>query len=83
MMLELFTRSPQKSAKQCARETAGISGSSLQRVLKRAKQKVYIPSLLHAMTEGDPDRRVKFSEWFEHKVHEGAKVFGLMKQHLS
>jgi hypothetical protein len=37
-VLEHFTRSPQKSIKQCARET-GISRSSVQRILKRAKWK--------------------------------------------
>jgi hypothetical protein len=35
MVLEQFTRSPQKSVRQCARET-GVSRSSIQRILKRA-----------------------------------------------
>jgi hypothetical protein len=64
VMLELFTRSPQKSAKQYALETAGIS------VLKHAKRKIYVPSSLHGITENDPGRRIKFCEWFQHKVHE-------------
>jgi hypothetical protein len=42
MVLEQCTRSPQKSAKQIARDT-GITRSSIQRILKRAKWEVYMP----------------------------------------
>jgi hypothetical protein len=69
MVLEQFTRSPQKAAKQCAHES-GISRSSVKHILKSAKWKVYIPRLLHIVNEDDPDRRVQFCEWFQHKVHE-------------
>jgi len=53
-VLQQFTRSPQKSVKQCSRET-GVSRSSVQRVLKSAEWKVYIPRLLLAMNEDDTD----------------------------
>ncbi|PSN44558.1 hypothetical protein C0J52_18379 [Blattella germanica] len=54
LVLEQFTRSSQKSVRQCARET-GVSRSSVRRILKTAKWKCYIPRLLHAMNEDDPD----------------------------
>ena len=57
MVLEQFTRSPQKSTKQCARET-GVSRTSIRRILKTARWKVFIPRFLHALKEDDPDRRV-------------------------
>ena len=63
-VLQPFTRSPQKSVKQCSRET-GVSRSSVQRILKSAKWKVYIPRLLHAMNEDDTDGRLEYCEWFE------------------
>jgi hypothetical protein len=44
VVLEQCTRSLQTSAQQFARDT-GITRSSIQRVLKRAKWKVYIPRL--------------------------------------
>jgi hypothetical protein len=68
-LLEQCTRSSQKSAKQFAPET-GITRSSAQLILKRAKWKVYIPTLLRAMNEEDSYVRVQFCEWFQHKVHE-------------
>lgn len=67
LVLQQFTRSPQKSVRQCARET-GVSRSSVRRILKTAKWKCYIPRLLHAMNEDDPDRRMEYSEWFNNMV---------------
>jgi hypothetical protein len=32
--------------------------------------KLYVPRLLHAMNEDDPDQRVKFYRQFQCKVHE-------------
>ena len=61
VVLQQFTRSPQKSVKQCSRET-GVSRSSVQRILKSAKWKVYIPRLLHAMNEDDTDGRLEYCE---------------------
>jgi hypothetical protein len=75
MVLRQFTHSPQKSPKQCARET-GVSRSSEQRILKSAKWKVYIPRLLHAMNDDDPDHRVQYCEWFQHKVQEDGEFVG-------
>jgi hypothetical protein len=61
--------------------------SSAQRIVKCAKWKVYIPRFLHAVNEGDPDRRGQFCEWFKHKVKKKksfwAKLSGLMNQRLS
>jgi hypothetical protein len=75
MVLGQFTRSPQKSPNQCAHET-GVSRSSVQCILKSAKWKVYIPRLLHAMNEDDPDRKVQYCEWFRHKVQEDGEFVG-------
>jgi hypothetical protein len=33
-----------------------------------------LSSLLHAMNEDDPDRRVQFSERFQHKMHKGEQL---------
>lgn len=66
-VLQLFTQSPQKSTYQGARES-GVSRSSVRRILKEVKWKVYVPRLLHAMNEDDPDRRVEYCEWFERMV---------------
>jgi hypothetical protein len=85
VMLEQCTRSAHTSANQCACET-GISRSSVQRILKRYKWKVYIPRLLRAMNAADPDQREQFCEWFQHKVHEDEQLeskIGLTKQRLS
>ena len=73
-VLPQFTRSPQKSVKQCSRKT-GFSRSSVQRILKSAKWKVYIPRLLHAMNEDDTDRRLEYCEWFESMMRDD-EAFG-------
>ncbi|KAJ4449262.1 hypothetical protein ANN_00659 [Periplaneta americana] len=52
---DALTVTPQKSVKQCARQT-GINRSSVQRIVKTGKWKVYIPRLLRAINEDDPDR---------------------------
>ena len=69
MVLERFTMSPQKSATQCARET-GVNSRSVRHILKALKCKVYIPRLLHAINDNDPDRRMQFCEWFQQMVNE-------------
>ena len=69
MVLERFTTSPRKSAVQCARET-GVSRTSVRRILKAFKWKVYIPRLLHAINYDDPDRRMQFCEWIQQMVNE-------------
>jgi len=69
MVLERFTTSPRMSATQCARET-GVSSTSVRRILKAVKWKVYIPRLLHAVNEDDSDRRMQFCEWFQQMVNE-------------
>ena len=68
-MLQQFTRSPQKSTKQCAHET-GVSRTSVRRILKTARWKVFIPRLLQALNEVDPDRKVQYCEWFQNMVRE-------------
>jgi len=74
-VLQQFTRSPQKSVKQCSHET-GVSRSSVQRILKSAKWKMYIPRLLHAMNEDDTDRRLEYCEWFESMMRDGEAFAG-------
>jgi hypothetical protein len=59
VVLQLFTRSAKWSVRRCAREP-GISRARVHRVLKTAKWKCYVPSLLHAMVEDDPGRRTEF-----------------------
>jgi len=69
MVLERFTTTPRKSATQCARDT-GVSSTRVRRILKAFKWKVYIPRLLDAINEDDPDRRMQFCEWFQQMVNE-------------
>jgi len=69
--------SPQKSTKQCARET-GVSRTSIRRILKTARWKVVIPRLLHALNEDDPDRRVQYCEWFQNMKRENEEFVGKM-----
>jgi len=74
-VLQQFTRSPQKSVKQCSHETR-VSQSSVQRILKSANWKVYIPRLLHAMNEDDTDRRLEYCEWFESMMRDDEAFAG-------
>ena len=55
--------SPWKSVRQLSRET-GIPKTSVHRILKRAQWKSFIPALVHALNEDDPDRRIEFCEWY-------------------
>jgi len=68
MVLERFT-SPQKSATQCACET-GVSSTSVRCILKAIKWKVYIPRLLHAINDDDPDGQMQFCEWYQQMENE-------------
>ena len=68
MVLERFTLS-RKSATQRACETV-VSSTRVRRILKAVKWKVYIPRLLHAINDNDPDCRMKFCEWFQQMVNE-------------
>lgn len=58
-----FQKSPRKSIRQACREV-GISKSSVHRVMQRLKWKSYIPRLVQALNEDDPDRRLQFCEWY-------------------
>ncbi|XP_076316060.1 uncharacterized protein LOC143228684 isoform X1 [Tachypleus tridentatus] len=55
--------SPGKSVRQLSRET-GIPKSSVHRILKRSQFKSFIPLLVHALNEDDPDRRFESCEWY-------------------
>ena len=46
MVLERFEHSPQKSTKQCVHETE-IRRTSVRRIIKTAKLKIFIPTFLH------------------------------------
>ena len=48
----------------------GIKKSSVHRLLRAQKLKPYIPRLIHALNEDDPDWRLQFCEWFLHKCGE-------------
>ena len=76
-MLEQITRSPQKSTKQCARET-GVSRTSIRCILKRARWKIFIPRLLYVRNEDDPDQRVQYCELFQNMVREDEEFVGKM-----
>jgi len=65
------------STKQGARET-GVSRTSIRRILKTARWKVFIPRLLRALNKDDPDRRVQFCEWFLNMVREAEEFVGEM-----
>ncbi|KOC70310.1 hypothetical protein WH47_02813, partial [Habropoda laboriosa] len=60
-VLETYHRKPRKSVRQASREV-GISKTSDQRILKHCQWKSYIPRLVHAINEDDPDRRVEYCE---------------------
>ncbi|KAG8252414.1 hypothetical protein J6590_057840 [Homalodisca vitripennis] len=53
-VLELFQRSPNKSSRQGARES-DVSASSVLRILKSGKYRVYIPRLVQQLSDDDPD----------------------------
>jgi hypothetical protein len=76
-VLEQFTHSPHKSTKQWARET-GVSRTSIRRILKTARWKVFIQRLLHALNEDNPDQRVQYCEWFQNMVREDEEFMGKM-----
>ena len=76
-MLQQFTCSPQKATKQCAHET-GVSRTSVRRILKTARWKVFIPRLLHALNKDDPGRRVQYCEWCQNMVREDEEFVGKM-----
>jgi hypothetical protein len=61
VVLQQFKRSPKQSVGICAGEN-GISRTSVYRILKTFKWKFYVPRLLHAMVEDDPDCRIEFCE---------------------
>ncbi|KAJ4446473.1 hypothetical protein ANN_13169 [Periplaneta americana] len=69
LLLERFVTSPQKSGTQYAREV-GISTTSVRRILKAAKWKVYISRLLQPINDDDPNRRMQFYEWYQRMVTE-------------
>ena len=62
-VIDNVQNSPRKSVRQISCET-GIPKSSVHRILKRAQWKSFIPALVHALNEDDPDRRVEFCEWY-------------------
>jgi hypothetical protein len=77
MVLQQFTRSPKTSSSRCAGEI-GISKPSAHRILRTPKWKCYVPRLLNAMIEDDPDRRLECCEWIQRKVVEDAQFLGMV-----
>ena len=57
-VMQVFARSPTKSLRQCFRQI-GIEKSSVHRNFRIQKWKPYIPRLVHALNEDDPDRRLQ------------------------
>ena len=68
-VMQVFARSLKKSLRQCSSEI-GNEKSSVHRILRAQKLKSYIPRLVHALNEDDPDRRLQFCEWSLHKCDE-------------
>ena len=60
-LAEALNRSPQKSSRRLAREL-GISQWSALKLLKSLGMKPYIPRLVQALHECDPDQRMEFAE---------------------
>jgi hypothetical protein len=67
MVSQQFICSLKKSVRWCASET-GISKSSANWILKTTKWKCYMPGLLHAVNEDNPDRRLEYCEWVQRKL---------------
>ncbi|GFT33091.1 uncharacterized protein NPIL_427661 [Nephila pilipes] len=67
----MFQRSPRKSLWQASREV-GISKSSAHRIMKRCQWRSYIPRLVRALNDDDPDRRVQYYEWYLERCNENA-----------
>ena len=69
-----LTQSPQKSTRRLSAEF-GISHVTVYKLLKERNMKPYIPRLIHALNDGDSDKRLEFSELFLEKVeHDEAFV---------
>jgi hypothetical protein len=47
--------------------------ASVHLTLKRAREKVFIPSLLNAVNEYDHDQKVQFCEWGQRNVLKDAE----------
>jgi hypothetical protein len=47
----------------CSRET-DVFKTRVHHILRHEKWKPYIPRLLQALNEDDPDRRLQFCDWF-------------------
>lgn len=50
-----------------------VSMASVHLTLKRAREKVFIPSLLNAVNEYDHDQKVQFCEWGQRNVLKDAE----------
>ena len=61
--MKTFIRSPRKSVRQASHEV-GISNLSVHLMMKHCHWESYIPRLLHALNDADPDRRVQYSKWY-------------------
>jgi hypothetical protein len=60
---QAFVEKPSTSAQRTANQL-DLSRSTLGRILKDLKLKVYRPQLIQSLSEDDFDRRVEFCEWY-------------------
>ena len=60
-----FHRSPRRSVRQASK-------SSVHRIMQRCNWKSFIPRLVHALNDDDPDRRVQYCEWYLQQCEENA-----------
>ena len=76
-VLKTFLRSQRKSVWQAGREV-GISKSSVHLKMIRCHWKSYIPRLVHALNDDDPDQRAQYCEGYLERcianVHFPAKI---------
>ena len=68
-VLETYRQNSRTSVRQASRELE-LPKDSVHRILKRFRWKSYIPKLVHALNEDDPDRRMEFCEWYLAKCEE-------------
>uniref|UniRef100_A0A673C512 Uncharacterized protein n=1 Tax=Sphaeramia orbicularis TaxID=375764 RepID=A0A673C512_9TELE len=55
-----------------------ISKLSVHRIMKHCQWKSYVPGLVHALNDDDPDRRVLYCEWYLERCIENAH-FGVKR----
>ncbi|GBM38583.1 hypothetical protein AVEN_71689-1 [Araneus ventricosus] len=74
-VLESYRETFKKFVRQTSREI-GIRKSSVRGISRRCQWESYIPTMVHAISEDDPDRRKQFCEWYLGKCKQDAQFSG-------